>query len=104
MLPTSHTIPLFTVLISIVIAARNGTCQLGNGSSLLRILYEWDQPFFEIDSWTLYTIKDYEIETPLTKSSTLTEADSVYEVKIDFNTKSSVAAINFVLKVLVEDA
>ncbi|GJQ91211.1 hypothetical protein Tco_0002350 [Tanacetum coccineum] len=37
MLPTSHTIPLFTVLISIVIAARNGTCQLGNGSSLLRV-------------------------------------------------------------------
>ncbi|GKG07522.1 hypothetical protein Tco_0330491, partial [Tanacetum coccineum] len=47
---------------------------------------------------------DSAIETPLTKSSTSTEAHSVYEVKIDFNTKSSIAAINFVLKVLVEDA
>nr|GEX49231.1 alpha-amylase 3, chloroplastic-like [Tanacetum cinerariifolium] len=44
------------------------------------------------------TIKNYAIETLLTKSSPSTEAYSVYEVKIDFNTKSSIAAINFVLK------
>ncbi|GJR50451.1 zf-CCHC domain-containing protein [Tanacetum coccineum] len=59
---------------------------------------EWDQPPVEMRPLDSITIKDYAIETPLTKSSTSTEADSVYEVKIDFNTKSSIAAINFVLK------
>nr|XP_043638843.1 alpha-amylase 3, chloroplastic [Erigeron canadensis] len=56
---------------------------------------EWDQPPVEMRPLDSITIKDYAVETPLTKSS---EADSLYEVKIDFNTKSSLAAINFVLK------
>ncbi|PWA70799.1 alpha-amylase-like 3 [Artemisia annua] len=59
---------------------------------------EWDQPPVEMRPPDSITIKDYAIETPLTKSSTSTEADSIYEVKIDFNTKSSIATINFVLK------
>lgn len=32
------------------------------------------------------------------KKSTVTEAGFIYEVKIDFNTKSSIATINFVLR------
>lgn len=59
---------------------------------------EWDQPPVEMRPEDSISIKDYAIETPLTKSSTVTEADSIYEVKIDFNTKSSIATINFVLK------
>ncbi|KAI3714255.1 hypothetical protein L1987_72852 [Smallanthus sonchifolius] len=59
---------------------------------------EWDQPPVEMRPLDSITIKDYAIETPLTKSSTTEEADTVYEVKIAFNTKSSIAAINFVLK------
>ncbi|XP_023743175.1 alpha-amylase 3, chloroplastic isoform X2 [Lactuca sativa] len=59
---------------------------------------EWDQPPAEMIPPDSITIKDYAIETPLTKSSTVTETDSIHEVKIDFNTKSSIAAINFVLK------
>ncbi|XP_024995287.1 alpha-amylase 3, chloroplastic [Cynara cardunculus var. scolymus] len=59
---------------------------------------EWDQPPVEMIPEDSISIKDYAIETPLTKSSTVTEADSIYEVKIDFNTKSSIATINFVLK------
>ncbi|GJU18884.1 alpha-amylase 3, chloroplastic-like protein [Tanacetum coccineum] len=60
---------------------------------------EWDLPPVEMRPPDSITIKDYAVETPLTKSSSAeTEADSVYEVKIDFNTASSIAAINFVLK------
>lgn len=59
---------------------------------------EWDQPPVEMRPQDSISIKDYAIETPLTKSSTVTEADSIYEVKIDINTKSSIATINFVLK------
>ncbi|KAL4569568.1 hypothetical protein LXL04_025209 [Taraxacum kok-saghyz] len=55
---------------------------------------EWDQPPVDMIPQDSITIKDYAIQTPFTKSST----DSIYEVKIDFNTKSSIAAINFVLK------
>ncbi|KAM7487400.1 hypothetical protein LguiB_024884 [Lonicera macranthoides] len=44
------------------------------------------------------SIKDYAIETPLKKSSAALEGDMLHEVKIDFNTNSSIAAINFVLK------
>ncbi|XP_071696099.1 alpha-amylase 3, chloroplastic [Rutidosis leptorrhynchoides] len=59
---------------------------------------EWDQPPIEMRPQGSITIKDYAIDTPMTKSSTVEEADSVSEVKIDFNTKSSLAAIKFVLK------
>ncbi|KAJ0667182.1 putative glycosidase [Helianthus annuus] len=59
---------------------------------------EWDQPPVEMRPLDSITIKDYAIETPMTKSSTTEEGDTVYQVKIAFNTKSSIAAINFVLK------
>ncbi|KAI3502457.1 hypothetical protein L1887_30536 [Cichorium endivia] len=59
---------------------------------------EWDQPPVDMIPLNSITIKDYAIETPLTKSSIVTEEDLINEVKIDFNTKSSIAAINFVLK------
>ncbi|KAD3642219.1 hypothetical protein R6Q59_004846 [Mikania micrantha] len=59
---------------------------------------EWDQPPVDMRPSDSITIKDYAIETPLKKSSTKDEADTLYEVKIAFNTKSSIAAINFVLK------
>lgn len=42
--------------------------------------------------------QDYAIETPLEK---LSEGDSFYEVTINLNLESSVAALNFVLKVLL---
>lgn len=41
--------------------------------------------------------QDYAIETPLKK---LSEGDSFFEVTINLNLDSSVAALNFVLKVL----
>ncbi|KAK1437766.1 hypothetical protein QVD17_03564 [Tagetes erecta] len=59
---------------------------------------EWDQPPVEMRPAGSVTIKDYAIETPLTKSSTIEESDAVYEVKIAVNTRSSIAAIKFVLK------
>ncbi|XP_076939237.1 alpha-amylase 3, chloroplastic-like, partial [Bidens hawaiensis] len=42
---------------------------------------EWDQPPVEMRPLNSVTIKDYAIETPLTKSSTTEETDTVYEVK-----------------------
>jgi hypothetical protein len=42
--------------------------------------------------------QDYAIETPLKK---LSEGDSFFEVAINLNLESSVAALNFVLKVLL---
>ncbi|CDP00291.1 unnamed protein product [Coffea canephora] len=58
---------------------------------------EWDQPPPEMRPPGSIAIKDYAIESPLEKSSTL-EGESFYEVKIDFNTNNSITAINFVLK------
>lgn len=43
----------------------------------------------------LITLQDYAIETPLQ----LLEGEAFYEASIKINTKSSIAAINFVLKV-----
>lgn len=45
------------------------------------------------------SIQDYAIETPLKKPSTASDEDLFHQVKIEFNTNSSLAAINFVLKV-----
>lgn len=45
------------------------------------------------------TFKDYAIETPFRRKSALLEGEEFYEVTIEVNTKSSIAAINFVLKV-----
>ncbi|XP_024990127.1 alpha-amylase 3, chloroplastic-like [Cynara cardunculus var. scolymus] len=58
---------------------------------------DWDQPPVEMIPLGSVPIKDYAIDTPL-KKLTDTEAGFIYEVKIDFNTKSSIAAINFVLR------
>jgi hypothetical protein len=44
--------------------------------------------------------QDYAIETPLKKSLS-PEADTFYEVKIDLKLNGAIAAINFVLKVLI---
>lgn len=41
----------------------------------------------------------YAIETPFERSPASSLGDSFVVVKIDFNTNSSIAAINFVLKV-----
>nr|AHI58937.1 alpha-amylase 3 [Boehmeria nivea] len=43
-------------------------------------------------------IKDYAIETPLKTSSSSSGGDTIQEVEIDFDPKSTIAAINFVLK------
>lgn len=56
---------------------------------------EWDQPPTEMRPPGSVAIKDYAIETPLKKPS---KDDTFDEVKIDFNTISAIAAINFVLK------
>ena len=44
--------------------------------------------------------QDYAIETPLKKSLS-PEGDTFYEVKIDLKPIGAIAAINFVLKVLI---
>ncbi|KAL8518790.1 hypothetical protein ACS0TY_009955 [Phlomoides rotata] len=59
---------------------------------------EWDQPPLDMRPPGSVPIKDYAIETPFERLPASLEGDSFYEVKIDFNTNSSIAAINFVLK------
>lgn len=59
---------------------------------------EWDQPPNEMRPPGSIAIKDYAIETPLTKSSTSEGGECLHEVNINFNCNSKIAAINFVLK------
>lgn len=59
---------------------------------------EWDQPPVEMRPPGSVPFKDYAIETPLKKSSLTSNEYAFQEVKIDFNHKSGIAAINFVLK------
>ncbi|KAL5553930.1 hypothetical protein UlMin_041331 [Ulmus minor] len=59
---------------------------------------EWDQPPKKMIPSGSVLIKDYAIETPLKKPSSSLGDDAFQEVKIDFDTKCSIAAINFVLK------
>ncbi|XP_048318274.2 alpha-amylase 3, chloroplastic isoform X1 [Ziziphus jujuba] len=59
---------------------------------------EWDQPPKGMIPHGSVRIKDYAIETPLRKSSSSFEGQTFQEVKIDFDSKSAIAAINFVLK------
>ncbi|CAN1196917.1 Alpha-amylase 3, chloroplastic [Linum perenne] len=56
---------------------------------------EWDQPPEHMRPSGSVPVKDYAIETPLKKSS---EDDPFYEVKIDIDPNSAIAAVNFVLK------
>ncbi|KAJ4711277.1 Alpha-amylase [Melia azedarach] len=56
---------------------------------------EWDQPPKNMRPPGSVSIKDYAIETPLKK---LLEGDTFQQVKIDFDSKSEIAAMNFVLK------
>ncbi|GFP86154.1 alpha-amylase 3 chloroplastic [Phtheirospermum japonicum] len=59
---------------------------------------EWDQPPLDMRPPGSISIKDYAVETPFEKSPALLEGEPFYEANIDFNTRSSIAAINFVLK------
>ncbi|GMN20622.1 hypothetical protein TIFTF001_043132 [Ficus carica] len=59
---------------------------------------EWDQPPSGMIPPGSVRIKDYAIETPFKKSSSSSGGDTLQEVKIDCDPKSSIAAINFVLK------
>ncbi|KAL6567729.1 Alpha-amylase A type-3 [Orobanche gracilis] len=59
---------------------------------------EWDQPPLGMRPPGSIPIKDYAIETPLKKSPASSEQETFYEVNINFDTSSSIAAINFVLK------
>ncbi|KAG8654056.1 alpha-amylase 3, chloroplastic isoform X2 [Manihot esculenta] len=56
---------------------------------------EWDQPPKDMIPPGSIPVKDYAIETPLKKSS---EGQVFHEVKINLDPKSSIAALNFVLK------
>ncbi|KAF3431413.1 hypothetical protein FNV43_RR26144 [Rhamnella rubrinervis] len=59
---------------------------------------EWDQPPKGMQPPGSIRIKDYAIETPLKKSPSSFGGQTFQEVKIDFDSKSAIAAINFVLK------
>ncbi|KAG6429675.1 hypothetical protein SASPL_107727 [Salvia splendens] len=59
---------------------------------------EWDQPLEDMRPPGSVPVKGYAIETPFERSPASSLGDSFVEVKIDFNTNSSIAAINFVLK------
>ncbi|XP_043704732.1 alpha-amylase 3, chloroplastic-like isoform X2 [Telopea speciosissima] len=59
---------------------------------------EWDQPPPEMRPPGSVPIKDYAIETPLKNLPSTSEGKTFHEVQINFNTNSSIAAINFVLK------
>lgn len=59
---------------------------------------EWDQPPIEMRPPGSIPVKDYAIETPLKLSSNDKEVDNLQLVKIQFDSNSSIAAINFVLK------
>ncbi|KAF4358054.1 hypothetical protein G4B88_009617 [Cannabis sativa] len=59
---------------------------------------DWDQPPEGMIPSGSVRIKDYAIETQLKKSSSSSAGDTFQEVKIDFDPKSAIAAINFVLK------
>ncbi|KAI4384241.1 hypothetical protein MLD38_002421 [Melastoma candidum] len=59
---------------------------------------EWDQPPTEMRPPGSIPIKDYAIETPLEKPSTMMDGADCYEVNICVQSNSSIAAINFVLK------
>ncbi|XP_042052904.1 alpha-amylase 3, chloroplastic-like isoform X2 [Salvia splendens] len=59
---------------------------------------EWDQPHESMRPPGSVTVKGYAIETPFERSPASSLGDSFVEVKIDFNTNSSIAALNFVLK------
>ncbi|KAL9665470.1 hypothetical protein QQ045_020890 [Rhodiola kirilowii] len=59
---------------------------------------EWDQPPVEMIPPESVTIKDYAIETPLKKLSSVEKNDPLYELTIKIIPNSGIAAINFVLK------
>ncbi|KAJ4961719.1 hypothetical protein NE237_021629 [Protea cynaroides] len=59
---------------------------------------EWDQPPPEMRPPGSVPMKDYAIETPLKNLSSTSEGKPFHEVQINFDTRSSITAINFVLK------
>nr|XP_011463100.1 PREDICTED: alpha-amylase 3, chloroplastic isoform X2 [Fragaria vesca subsp. vesca] len=62
------------------------------------VVSEWEQPPEEMRPPGSIPIKDYAIDTPLTKLSSAVGGDNSQEVKIDFNLDGAIAAINFILK------
>ncbi|KAG6508698.1 hypothetical protein ZIOFF_034078 [Zingiber officinale] len=65
---------------------------------LLHICSEWDQPPPEMRPPDSVVIKDYAIETPLKKGTSLSEGHIIYEAQIDFDSNIPISAIHFVLK------
>ncbi|XP_020241868.1 alpha-amylase 3, chloroplastic isoform X2 [Asparagus officinalis] len=59
---------------------------------------EWDQAPLEMRPPDSVPFKDYAIETPLKKSSSVSGGEILYELKIDVDGGSTIAAIHFVLK------
>lgn len=59
---------------------------------------DWDQPPPEMRPPASIPIKGYAIETPMKRSSLAMEGQVLHEVQIEFDSCSTVAAINFVLK------
>ncbi|XP_043724818.1 alpha-amylase 3, chloroplastic-like isoform X2 [Telopea speciosissima] len=59
---------------------------------------EWDQPPPEMRPPGSVPMKDYAIETPLKNLLSTSEGKTFHELQINFNTRSSIATINFVLK------
>ncbi|XP_061342404.1 alpha-amylase 3, chloroplastic-like isoform X2 [Gastrolobium bilobum] len=59
---------------------------------------EWDQPPRDMIPPGSIPIKDYAIETPLKKSWSSAEGDTLHEVKIDLKPSNEISAVNFVLK------
>ncbi|MCL7039096.1 hypothetical protein MKW94_015256 [Papaver nudicaule] len=59
---------------------------------------EWDLPPPEMRPFGSVSIKDYAIETPLEQLSSDVEGETLYELQINLQRNSSIAALNFVLK------
>ncbi|XP_074564012.1 alpha-amylase 3, chloroplastic isoform X3 [Curcuma longa] len=59
---------------------------------------EWDQPPPEMRPPDSVLIKDYAIETPLKKGTSLSEGHIIHEAQIDFDSSIPISAIHFVLK------
>uniref|UniRef100_A0A7N0ULS4 1,4-alpha-D-glucan glucanohydrolase n=1 Tax=Kalanchoe fedtschenkoi TaxID=63787 RepID=A0A7N0ULS4_KALFE len=59
---------------------------------------EWDQPPVEMRPPESVIVKDYAIETPLKKLSSVAKEGPLYELTVNVIPNSGIAAINFVLK------
>lgn len=64
----------------------------------LEICSEWDQPPPEMRPPGSIAIKGYAVETPMRRSLLAVEAQVLHEVRIEFDSCRTIAAINFVLR------